>query len=244
MEPKPPPPRSNYTGPSTSDLMHGVAPSAPSNLHQQVRDVMGIPPRTPASDAGSMLSEAEGSRVPSLVRSPIPMRMSPAPSPSFRRGTVSDIARSSPKPPSPPIARQTPRLPTIDVPASSYRASAPKSVRSVSGGSGARKISVREITRDGTDVDAQSIAAMSYVSRKPKTARIFEVAEVINGTAPGSPEGGAAGIGKTPGTGSLTAIEQWALGHSTRFDMIEEKLQELKAEILANKPAKRRYFSA
>jgi hypothetical protein len=47
------------------------------------------------------------------------------------------------------------------------------------------------------------------------------------------------------GTGSFAAIEQWALGHSTKLDMIEEKLQVLKAEILQNKPtAKRRYFSA
>jgi len=243
------PPRTTYTIPSTSDIMNGVAPIAPSAtdsaLRQQVRDAMGLPPRTPASDAPSIRSEA--SRVPSLVRSPIrspvPMGFSPVPSP-LRRGTVGDIARSSPKPPSPPLARQTPRLATVDVQATSSRAPV---ARSVSGGSGARKISVREIIQDGADADAQSIAAMSYVSRKPKSARIFEVAEVINGDAPLSPVSEENGQGKTPGVigaGSLAAIEQWALGYSTRFDVIDEKLQVLKAELLANKPTKRRYFSA
>lgn len=234
------PPRTTYTIPSTSDLMHGVAPIAPSatdsGLREQVREAMGLPPRTPISDALSARSEA--SRVPSLVRSPVPMRMSPVPSPPIRRGTLSDIALSSPKPPSPPLARQTPRLATIDVPATSARAAGS---RSVSGGSGARKISVREISRDGSDVDAQSIAAMSYVSRKPKSARIFEVAEVINGDAGASPVAEPPGA---KGTGSLVAIEQWALGYSTRFDTIEEKLQVLKSEILASKQPKRRYFSA
>jgi len=120
----------------------------------------------------------------------------------------------------------------------------------VSVGSGTRKIAVREITDNGTDADAQSIAAMSYLSRRTKNARIFEVAEVINGDAPLSPvseEAPAISPTKAPlakGTGNFAAIESWALGHSTRFDMIEEKLQVLKAEILQNKPAaKRRYFS-
>jgi len=91
---------------------------------------------------------------------------------------------------------------------------------------------------------------MSYLSRKSKSARIFEVAEVISGGSLLSPVSEEESVlpGKTPavkGTGSLATIEQWALGHSTKLDLIEEKIQILKAEILQSKqPTKRRYFTA
>jgi len=240
----PPKSQMSYTLPSTSDLMHGVAPIAPSvtdsALRNQVREAMGNGPRRPHSDAPSVRSEA--SQVPSFTRTPVRMQASPTQSP-LRRG--SDYYRTSPKPPSPPLPRQTPRLKTIDVP--SIKVTPPKLARSVSGGTGTtRKISVREITEDGTDADAQSVAAMSYLSRKSKSARIFEVAEVISGgtLSPVSEEASITAEKTVKGTGSLAAIESWAMGHSTRLDMIEEKLQVLKAEILQNKPTKRRYFTA
>lgn len=183
----PPRAQTSYTIPSTSDLMHGMAPIAPSAtdsalLREQVREAMGLPPR-PRSDTPSIRSGSEISQVPSQVHSPIHMRESPAVSPPTRR-SFDSYTRGSIKPPSPPVPRQTPRLATIDVPPTNARYSPPKSTKSAkTGGLGSsyRKISVREISEDGTNADMQSIAAMSYASRKSKSARIFEVAEVING---------------------------------------------------------------
>jgi hypothetical protein len=181
--------------PSTTDIMRGAAPS-PSTVEEgardRVREEMGLPPISEGS-----FRSGDGSRPPSIIHSaPATIVESPhfqfndrpqGTPPSARSGALSNVTRTPPSAPSPPLSRQTPRLQHTDGSLPSTRApsvrapstKAPSTIRPRSTTTSYRKpISVRDFENGHRD-DAHSIAATSYVSRTPKVARIHDIAEVI-----------------------------------------------------------------
>jgi len=92
---------------------------------------------------------------------------------------------------------------------------------------------------------------MSYASRVPKVTRIFEVAEVIPGEralSVVSEENGSPAKITTASIRSVpieppqkyAAINAWAAGHKAKFDSIEERIKEVKADVLYEKSRIRR----
>jgi len=234
--------------PSTSELMQGMAPS-PSvadhdTIRERIRETMSVPPHS-ASPAASVIS------APAVETYARPSMESPSAMNEGQGGTWSSLGRSPGHPPTPPLSRQTPHLTQMTF--GSSASLAPSKARSAS----TRRISVREVTQGApTDGDAHSVAAMSYASRPPKVARIFDIAEVIpssrplsavteesvnGGTPRTSPYAGTRIAQGTVDAGNFAAIEQWANKHRGRLDSIDTRLQALKAEVLQQKLPRRYY---
>ncbi|KZS93421.1 hypothetical protein SISNIDRAFT_485670 [Sistotremastrum niveocremeum HHB9708] len=234
-------------------------PSRAGSSHPASRPVS----RAPSSRAPSSVGSGFGQSLP--PPSP-PTRTSTVDGRPPRSGNLSNVTKSPAKAPTPPLARQSPHLSTADRGWGSPAASRPATSPGTPAGTASpvsptsprsrtsRKINVevRELDPETASViSGHSIAAMSTMSKAPKVTRIFEVAEVIPGERPLSvvteesviSEGIVESVKSGPldAPGRYNAIEEWAAGYRAKLDSIEERIREVKADVLLEKSKIRVY---